>query len=97
MMKPLARDWENLAAEFLQPVLHLPRHPSRSADFGIRAMCPRHLLTRMSFKKEAARALFAGNRRPFLSPVGIAGLIRVCSCFGATGNAVRLANPRGGS
>src|ERR1700731_3360719 len=27
VFKPLARDWEKLAAEFLQPMLHLPRHP----------------------------------------------------------------------
>src|SRR5437867_9830309 len=27
LMKPLARDWEKLSAEFLQPMLHLPRHP----------------------------------------------------------------------
>src|ERR1700736_3798944 len=24
---PLAREWQKLAAEFLQPMLHLPRHP----------------------------------------------------------------------
>jgi len=28
LMKPLARNWEKLANEFLQPMLHLPRHPS---------------------------------------------------------------------
>src|SRR5438309_12050269 len=27
VMKPLTRDWEKLATEFLQPMLHLPRHP----------------------------------------------------------------------
>src|SRR5438093_2266512 len=27
VMKPLARDWEKLANEFLQPPLHSPRHP----------------------------------------------------------------------
>src|ERR1700731_984944 len=27
LMKPFVRDWENLATEFMQPVLHLPRHP----------------------------------------------------------------------
>src|SRR4029077_6207860 len=27
LMKPLVSHWENLANEFLQPMLHLPRHP----------------------------------------------------------------------
>src|SRR4029077_8424447 len=27
MMKPLARNWENLSIEFLQPMLHWPQHP----------------------------------------------------------------------
>src|SRR5256886_9913474 len=40
VMKPLARDWEKLANEFLQPVLHLPRHPVALARLGIPAGCP---------------------------------------------------------
>src|SRR5438128_11782019 len=40
LMKPLARDWEKLADEFLQPMLHLPRHPIALARFGITAICP---------------------------------------------------------
>src|SRR5438045_9711017 len=27
LMQPLARKWEDLAIEFLQPILNLPRHP----------------------------------------------------------------------
>jgi phytoene dehydrogenase-like protein len=33
LMTPLARDWEKLAPEFLQPMLHLPRHPLALARF----------------------------------------------------------------
>src|SRR5438046_8582208 len=35
VMKPLARNWEKLANEFLQPPLHLPRHPVAPARFAI--------------------------------------------------------------
>src|SRR5438067_10965748 len=35
LMTPLVRDWENLAAEFLQPLLHVPRHPFALARFGV--------------------------------------------------------------
>src|SRR5205823_324691 len=60
VMKPLTRDWEKLATEFLQPMLHLPRHPFALARFGIPAICPATLLTKLLFKSESARALFAG-------------------------------------
>ena len=40
LMKPLVRDWEKLSAEFLQPMLHLPRHPIALAKFGMRVLCP---------------------------------------------------------
>src|ERR1700747_3326119 len=60
LMKPLARDWNKLSAEFLQPILHLPRHRISMAKFGLRALCPTTLLTKMLFKEELARALFAG-------------------------------------
>ena len=97
MMKPLARDWENLSAEFLQPILHLPRHPIALGRFGIRAMCPTTLLSRISFKKEAARALFAGiaahSFLPLESPVSSAFAL----VLGAAGHAVGWPIPRGGS
>jgi len=60
LMKPLARDWEKLAIEFLQPMLHLPRHPIALARFGIPGLCPASLLAKRLFKHEPARALFAG-------------------------------------
>src|SRR2546425_4613248 len=40
LMKPLACNWEKLANEFLQPMLHLPRHPMALAQFGIPALWP---------------------------------------------------------
>src|SRR2546421_8938048 len=34
LMKSLTCDWEKLAPEFLQPMLHLPRHPFALGRFG---------------------------------------------------------------
>src|SRR6266852_3320750 len=59
LMKPLTRNWERLANEFLQPMLHFPRHPFALARFGIPALCPATLLAKMLSKSESARALFA--------------------------------------
>src|SRR6478736_4113466 len=60
LMQPLVRNWENLSIEFLQPMLHWPQHPITLAHFGILAVCPATLLAKFLFRREPARALFAG-------------------------------------
>jgi len=59
-----SRDWEKLAAEFLQPMLHLPRHPIALARFGIPAACRRHCL-RISFQARTGARVVRWNRRAF--------------------------------
>jgi phytoene dehydrogenase-like protein len=97
LMAPLARDWEKLAPEFLQPMLHLPRYPFALGRFGIRAICPATWLTKALFKNEATRALFAGiaahSFLPLESPVSSAFAL----VLGAAGHAVGWPIPRGGS
>jgi phytoene dehydrogenase-like protein len=97
LMKPLARNWEKLAAEFLQPMLHLPRHPIALARFGIPALCPSTWLAKSLFKNEPARALFAGiaahSFLPLEAPVSSAFAL----VLGTAGHAVGWPIPRGGS
>jgi phytoene dehydrogenase-like protein len=97
LMAPLARDWERLAPEFLQPMLHLPRYPLALARFGIPAILPATLLTRLLFKNESTRALFAGiaahSFLPLESPVSSAFAL----VLGSAGHAVGWPIPRGGS
>src|SRR5881398_995901 len=97
LMKPLARDWENLSIEFLKPMLHWPQHPITLAHFGILALCPATLLAKSNFKGEQARSLFAGiaahSFLPLEAPVSSAfGLV-----LGLAGHAVGWPIPRGGS
>ena len=97
LMAPLARDWEKLAPEFLQPMLHLPRYPLALARFGIPAILPATLLTRLLFKNESTRALFAGiaahSFLPLESPVSSAFAL----VLGSAGHAVGWPIPRSGS
>jgi phytoene dehydrogenase-like protein len=91
------RDWDKLAAEFLQPILHFPRHPLALARFGIGAMWPTTWLAKIVFTREPARALFGGiaahSFLPLESVVSSAfGLV-----LGAAGHAVGWPIPRGGS
>jgi phytoene dehydrogenase-like protein len=97
LMKPLARNWEKLANEFLQPMLHSPRHPIALARFGIPALCPATLLSKMLFKHDSARALFAGiaahSFLPLQAPVSSAFAL----VLALAGHAVGWPIPRGGS
>src|SRR2546430_9979377 len=97
LMKPLTRDWEKLAPEFLQPMLHLPRYPFALGRFGIQAICPVTWLTKTLFKNESTRALLAGiaahSFLPLESPVSSAFAL----FLGAAGHAVGWPIPRGGS
>jgi phytoene dehydrogenase-like protein len=97
LMKPLARNWEKLANEFLQPMLHFPRHPIALARFGIPAICPTTFLAKSLFRHEPARALFAGiaahSFLPLEAPVSSAFAL----VLGLAGHAVGWPIPRGGS
>jgi phytoene dehydrogenase-like protein len=97
LMKPLARNWQKLAAELLQPMLHLPRHPFAMARFGIPAICPATLLAKFFFKHEPARALFGGiaahSFLPLEAPVSSAFAL----VLGIAGHAVGWPIPRGGA
>jgi phytoene dehydrogenase-like protein len=97
LMKPLARNWEKLANEFLQPMLHLPRRPIALARFGIPAICPTTFLAKSLFRHAPARALFAGiaahSFLPLEAPVSSAFAL----VLGLAGHAVGWPIPRGGS
>jgi len=59
LFDPLADGFDQLAAELMRPVVHVPRHPVRLARFGPRALAPAAVLARR-WQGEEARALFAG-------------------------------------
>lgn len=97
LMQPLAHNWEQLAVEFLQPMLHWPQHPITLTRFGIPAICPATLLARFLFRHVPARALFAGiaahSFLPLEAPVSSAFAL----VLGLAGHAVGWPVPRGGS
>jgi phytoene dehydrogenase-like protein len=60
MLSPFVDGWGKLLAEFLQPILHLPKHPILTARFGRLALSSASSLALHRFPGEPARALFAG-------------------------------------
>ncbi|MGH8102852.1 MAG: phytoene desaturase family protein, partial [Chthoniobacterales bacterium] len=96
-MKPLARNWERLANECLQPILHLPRHPFALARFGIPAISPAAYLAKCVFKEEPARALFAGIAAHSFLPLEAMLSSAFGLVLGMAGHAVGWPIPQGGS
>src|SRR5580765_7865559 len=97
LLKPLARNWEDLSIEFLQPMLHWPRHPITLAHFGILALCPATLLAKFIFKGERARSLFAGIAAHSFLPLEAPASSAFALVLGLAGHAVGWPIPRGGS
>ena len=97
LMKPLARNWKTLANELLQPMLHFPRHPLALARFGIPALCPSTSLAKFFFRREPARALFAGIAAHSFLPLDAPASSAFGLVLGLAGHAVGWPIPRGGS
>ena len=60
LLGPLAREWERLAPSVLGPILRPPRHPLLMARFGLPSLLPATALGRLTFRGQAARAMFGG-------------------------------------
>jgi phytoene dehydrogenase-like protein len=91
-----SRSFEALNEDLLRPILHVPRHPIKLAQFGLAAAMPVAGLVR-AWKGPQARALFAGvaahSFSPFAQPMSSAvGMALVCA-----GHAFGWAVARGGS
>lgn len=97
LMGALAENWEKLAAELLQPLLHWPRHPMLLGRFGLRGLRAAAPLARARFKTEPARALFAGLSAHSFLPLEQSGSAAFGLVLGMLGHAVGWPLPRGGS
>jgi phytoene dehydrogenase-like protein len=72
---PLTERFDDIAEDFLRPMLHVPRHPVKLGRFGAWSMLPAGVLA-LRWSTPEARALFAGVAahafRPFGSPASSA-------------------------
>jgi phytoene dehydrogenase-like protein len=96
-MAPFVQESNHLSAEFLQPILHWPKHPMLLARFGLQAFQSAAGLINKKFTGASARALFAGlAAHSFLAleevPSAAIGLV-----LGMLAHAVGWPLPRGGS
>lgn len=97
LMHPFVRDWGKLSVEFLQPMLHWPRHPFALARFGLAALAPASRLAHAHFGEQRARALFAGLAAHSFLPLEAPASAAFGLVLGAAGHAVGWPVPRGGA
>jgi phytoene dehydrogenase-like protein len=97
LMLPFVRRWKALASEFLQPILHVPRHPITLARFGLKALRSAEQLASSRFKDPSTRALFAGIAGHSFLPLEKMASAAFGLVLAAAGHAVGWPIPRGGS
>jgi len=97
LMSPLVSHWEELSWEFLQPLLHVPKHPLQLARFGWRSFRSASGLAKSWFVAEPARALFAGLAAHSFLPLEEMPSAAFGVVLGVLGHAVGWPVPRGGS
>lgn len=97
LMAPLVSNWETLAADFLQPLLHLSRHPLQLARFGWLATRSANGVAKGRFVDEPAGALFGGLAAHSFLPLEQIPSAAFGLVLGMLGHAVGWPLPRGGS
>lgn len=96
LFEPLVQHADQLVAELLGPILHVPRHPIRLAGFGARALLPATTLARR-WTTDEARGLFAGMAAHAMQPLTSPTTAGLGLMFGITSHAYGWPAARGGS
>jgi len=97
LMQPLANHWPELADDFLQPMVHLPRHPFLMARFAVRGLRSASSVASNWFQGEKAKALFAGLAAHSFLRLDEIPSSAFAFVLGLFGHACGWPMPRGGS
>jgi phytoene dehydrogenase-like protein len=97
LLQPLVSNWESLATEFLQPLLHWPEHAIQLARFGLRSLSSAAGLASRWFRDEPAKAILAGLAGHSFLPLEEVPSAAFALVLAMMGHAVGWPSPRGGS
>jgi len=94
---PIVSCSKSLIEEFLQPMIHVPRHPLTATRFGISAVLSAQQFVRSHSFGETAAALFAGNAAHSFLPLSSPGSAAFGLMLGMLGHSVGWPIPSGGA
>jgi phytoene dehydrogenase-like protein len=97
IFKPIVLRSEKLLEEFLQPIIHRPRHPFTALKFGALALLSARHLVRSHFSQGTAGALLAGLAAHSFLPLSASGSAAFALMLGMLGHAVGWPIPTGGA
>lgn len=92
----LAAGFAEIAEDLMQPIQHVPQHPVRLVDFGLKALQPATLLARR-WKSDEVRGLFAGVAAHAIHPLDHPTTAAVGLMLIASGHHVGWPVAKGGS
>ena len=92
----LAAGFAEIAEDLMQPIQHVPQHPVRLVDFGLKALQPATLLARR-WKSDEVRGLFAGVAAHAIHPLDRPTTAAVGLMLIASGHHVGWPVAKGGS
>jgi len=96
LVRPFLDDPHGLLADLMAP-LRIPEHPIRLARFGLRAAFSANRLSRLLFREDRARALFAGCAAHSILPLTWPLTAALGLIFAITGHVEDWPVARGGS
>lgn len=91
-----SRHFADLAPEFMQPIVHVPKHPITLGRFGLKALQPTTVFARR-FSTDEARALFAGVSAHMFYPLNRPLTASIGTAMLSAGHYVGWPIPAGGS
>ena len=97
IFRPIVSRSESLLDEFLQPIIHIPRHPLTAVRFGTLALLSARQLVRSHCLQGTAGALLAGLAAHSFLPLSSCGSAAFCLMLGMLGHAVGWPIPSGGA
>lgn len=97
LFEPFVNNWQAVANEFLQPMLHFPRCPLLMSRFGLLGLRSAQNLVRRRLMDERERALFAGVAGHSFLPLDQVPSAAFGIVLGLLAHAVGWPMPRGGS
>ena len=97
LMSPLVRDWEKMLPALLAPPGPFTRHPVAMMRFGLKALRSARSIAEAWFKRENAKALFAGAAAHAILPLEWAGTAAYGLVLGTSAHAGGWPVAKGGS